>query len=55
MGYDGGSGGDRRRPEKKQSKLSPLKREKKGHVEMSAGTSRLYLSLRAFIPQHAQH
>lgn len=40
---------------KKQSKLSPLKREKKGHVEMSAGTSRLYLSLRAFIPQHAQH
>lgn len=56
MGYDCGSGGDRRQPEK-QSKLSPLKREKR-HVEMSTGTSPQYLSLlllKAFIPQHKQH
>ena len=57
MGYDCGSGGDRRQPEK-QSKLSPLKRKKKRHVEMSAGTTPQYLSLlllKAFIPQHEQH
>lgn len=56
-GYDDGSGGDRRRPGKKTTiKVKSSQEGKaKGRAEMSAGTSRLYLSLRAFIPQHEQH